>query len=374
MFSEYFYTEEFAKNLASQAMDAFDAEIPEDIRILITQVIYEFILISCDELAKDRYKYNTDNIVLISQLVGEWMYHRGVDNYKNDLPQEYWQSVLQKVAFDVYKAAKNSVQLGESRETTIDKANSASERVYMTCMFQLAKEHKLNKPIDEIMAQSSLDDYVEENYTIEEIDSSFEFNEYDRELLRNNFYANWKDTNQLNKAIEYENELQQENGTKSLVLDEFCQRTAIKNGAEEENLLGPNIPAKTLIIPATILLWGLVLCSKLAIDSQNQYYLYLGFPIFIIAAFIYLSMNVSSLKNQIAKVRFWIEFLTTIIFLLLYIGARKGNLVCLTIMGALFIIFIYKASKFIYEKVKTKKLLKEREQIEKIRQELSSLK
>jgi len=153
---------EFAQNLASQAAQALPPELPDPVKKIITDVVYSFIKIAGDALSKEEREYNIDETVLICQLVGEWMYHKGIDNFKNQIPQEYWRPILQQIAFAIFEAAKNAVIQGEEQTAIIDAAEIAVNNTYRGMMEQLAKENKLKKSVDEVMQQSNLHDYVEQ--------------------------------------------------------------------------------------------------------------------------------------------------------------------------------------------------------------------
>ena len=166
--------EEFAQNLAEQAAQAFPPELPESLKKFVTQVVYEFIRIAGNALNSEPNNYSQDETVLVCQLVGEWMYHKGIDNYKNQIPEEYWKPILEQIAFSIFEIAKNSVLAKDDPTITIDKAQAAVETAYRTMMEKLAQENKLTKSVDEIMHQSNLNDYVEQNYNETPIDSKRE--------------------------------------------------------------------------------------------------------------------------------------------------------------------------------------------------------
>ena len=95
--------EDFAKDLATQASQAFPPDLPEQVKRIVTQVVYEFIKIAGDALNKEQHEYDVNESVLICQLFGEWMYHKGIDNFKNQIPQEYWRPILQQIAFAIFE-------------------------------------------------------------------------------------------------------------------------------------------------------------------------------------------------------------------------------------------------------------------------------
>ncbi len=162
--------EEFAKDLATQASQAFPPDLPESVKRFVTQIVYEFIKLAGDALNKEEHEYDINESVLICQLVGEWMYHKGIDNFKNQIQQEYWKPILQQIAFAIFETAKASVLASEDQNMIIDKVQASVETSYRAMIEQLAKENKLSKSVDEIMHQSNLNDYVEQNYQNQEIE------------------------------------------------------------------------------------------------------------------------------------------------------------------------------------------------------------
>ena len=211
MFSEKFDIEDFALDLSKQAQEIFPPEIPNNVKNFITQVIYEFIKIAYDALGKEERLYDVNESVLICQLVGEWMYHKGIDNYKNEIPQKYWKPILQQVAFAIWETAKEAIQSkNKEQDTIIQEVQEAVYSVYGAMIRQLAGENKLTKSVDEIMAQSSLDDYVEEKYNLK------------NDLKNVVFFNKFKD--KKNKALKVVNKSE----LKGFPTAEACQETDLK--------------------------------------------------------------------------------------------------------------------------------------------------
>lgn len=172
MIPQNFNVEEFAQALAGQAAEAFPPELPEQVKQTVTQVVYEFIKIAGNALNGEERTYDENETILICQLVGEWMYHKGIDNYKNQIPQEYWKPILQQIAFAIFESAKAGVTQGKPSNEIVDLAENAVNESYKALIQQLANENKLSKPVEEILSQSNLHDYVEQNYNEENALSS----------------------------------------------------------------------------------------------------------------------------------------------------------------------------------------------------------
>lgn len=152
---------EFAQILSSQAKEAFENDIPENVKDFVTKTICEFINISGKALDDDeKSDYGMQQTEIICQLVGEWTFHKGVDNYKNEIPEEYWKPILQQIAFAVYETSRRDILNFSDLDAIINNVEYAVNSVYKNCIEQLDKNGQLKKSKEEILKQSNLNDFV----------------------------------------------------------------------------------------------------------------------------------------------------------------------------------------------------------------------
>ena len=109
-----------------------------------------------------------DQTRIICQLVGEWMFHKGIDNFKNEIPEEFWQPILQQIAFDIYETARKDILGGVDLDMIINNAENAVGTTYEKIINQLEQNGQLKKSKEEILKQSNLNDYVEETHAKDE--------------------------------------------------------------------------------------------------------------------------------------------------------------------------------------------------------------
>ena len=87
-------------------IDSFSSDIPDTVKDFIVDIIREFMGIADDTLKNDKEnKYTLQQTEIICQILGEWLFHKSIDNYKNEIPKEYWRPMLQQIAFVVYNTA-----------------------------------------------------------------------------------------------------------------------------------------------------------------------------------------------------------------------------------------------------------------------------
>jgi len=131
MIPQYFDIEKFASDLSVQAKDSFPLDVPEDVKNFILKTIVEYIVLSGNWLKREKFNYSIDETILIIQLIGEWMFHKGIDNYKNNIPQEYWEHISQQLSVEIYESAKKSIAKGDTTEETINNVEVVVDKKIM---------------------------------------------------------------------------------------------------------------------------------------------------------------------------------------------------------------------------------------------------
>lgn len=154
--------ESFAQSLASQANEAFPADLPEDVKQFISNTIYEFVKMAAEALSGDpNVQYTDDQAVFICQTIGEWMFHKGIDNYRNGIASEDWANVLQQIASVVFEVAKE-ITTGADAQELVGKVEQYVQQTYTKILEQLSLAGKLQKSVEEASHQSNLNEYVEQ--------------------------------------------------------------------------------------------------------------------------------------------------------------------------------------------------------------------
>ncbi|MDD3594053.1 MAG: hypothetical protein PHX18_05440 [Candidatus Gastranaerophilales bacterium] len=154
--------ESFAQNLATQAKDAFPQDLPQEVQQFISNTIYEFVKMAAEALSGDtNTNYSDEQAVFICQSIGEWMFHKGIDNYRNSIASEDWANVLQQIASVVFEVAKE-ITTGIDTQELVGKIEQYVQQTYKNILEQLALAGKLQKSVEEASSQSNLNEYIEQ--------------------------------------------------------------------------------------------------------------------------------------------------------------------------------------------------------------------
>lgn len=113
-----FNYQEFAQSIAQQAAEAMPAEITEQYKQFLTQVIYDFAMKAGEALVHEENSLLTaENVQTIIQFIAEWSFHKGIELMNSEIPPEHWLRILQTVAGGIFESGKNALIGGLDDQT-----------------------------------------------------------------------------------------------------------------------------------------------------------------------------------------------------------------------------------------------------------------
>ena len=106
-----FNYEAFAKDLSGQAREVIPPDIKKTDCEFVVDIIYRFCKMAGEALVKEENStLNAQEASLITQFIGEWIFHKSVDLIRANIELKHRESILQKVAFTVFDIAKKAVE------------------------------------------------------------------------------------------------------------------------------------------------------------------------------------------------------------------------------------------------------------------------
>ena len=98
----------FAKDLTKQA----EGVMPEDIALKhkkeFLDKIYNFTYIAGEAFSKDDTIENSDTAKMLTQIISEWTFHKYVDLLRSGIPENYHETILQKLAFVTFEMTREA--------------------------------------------------------------------------------------------------------------------------------------------------------------------------------------------------------------------------------------------------------------------------
>ncbi len=157
--------QEFSQNLAQQAMEYVPAEFNEEQKNYIVKKVYEFCVITGEHLIKQhKDQFEDEKATIIIQFIGEWTFHKAIDMIRAGIDKQYWDQILQQVAFAALKSALHaSLEKYEDPQTAAFIEHNV-KTAYEECIGQLVQANVLSEDKKtEALSQSNVDKMAKES-------------------------------------------------------------------------------------------------------------------------------------------------------------------------------------------------------------------
>ena len=164
----------FAKDLAGQASQVVPKDIQKEDKDFVVEIILRFCKMAGDALVnEENSKLNAQQASLITQFIGEWIFHKSIDIIRAGIEPKFREGILQKVAFTVFDIAKKAVERDMPQEQLITLVEAQVKKCFTKALEDLKEKGILNEQTTQnALAQSNIDamavEQVEEE-TVNEI-------------------------------------------------------------------------------------------------------------------------------------------------------------------------------------------------------------
>ena len=149
----------FAKDLAGQASQVVPKDIQKEDKDFVVEIILRFCKMAGDALVnEENSKLNAQQASLITQFIGEWIFHKSIDIIRAGIEPKFREGILQKVAFTVFDIAKKAVERDMPQEQLITLVEAQVKKCFTKALEDLKEKGILNEQITQnALAQSNID-------------------------------------------------------------------------------------------------------------------------------------------------------------------------------------------------------------------------
>ncbi len=100
----------FAASMAEQAKELVPADLKDNEKDYIVKTLGNFTLLAGEALYNDTsLNLTPEQAVFITQVIAEWSFHKSIDLVHSGILPQYWDSIMQKIAFTIFEVAKQAV-------------------------------------------------------------------------------------------------------------------------------------------------------------------------------------------------------------------------------------------------------------------------
>lgn len=149
----------FAASMAEQAKELVPAELQDREKEYIVKTLGNFTLLAGEALYNDeQLNLNAEQAVFITQVIAEWSFHKSIDLIHSGILPQYWDSIMQKIAFTIFEVAKQAVIRKIPQEQLLQAVEHHVIKVYNTCIEELQKKGVIDEEIkNRAESQSNID-------------------------------------------------------------------------------------------------------------------------------------------------------------------------------------------------------------------------
>lgn|SRR5574344_105366 len=164
MATKNFDYEKFAQNLAAQAQDLVPEDFNDTQKQYVINTLGNFSLLSGKALAEDpNLHFDENQSITITQIIAEWSFHKSVDVIRSGIPQQYWDSVMQKIAYTIFEIAKQTFSQGLPHEKVLELIEHHVKKSYLEAITELKNKGVIDDDLMEFAAsQSNMDRMAQE--------------------------------------------------------------------------------------------------------------------------------------------------------------------------------------------------------------------
>lgn len=148
----------FAKDLTKQA----EGVMPEDIALKhkkeFLDKIYNFTYIAGEAFSKDDTIENSDTAKMLTQIISEWTFHKYVDLLRSGIPENYHETILQKLAFVTFEMTREAALSNLSEDEMLKLVEVQLNKAYEKSCKHLFENGQISQTIfDKAMSLSNVD-------------------------------------------------------------------------------------------------------------------------------------------------------------------------------------------------------------------------
>lgn len=160
----------FAQNLAQQAQELIPADFNENQRNYVANTLANFSMIAGQALNDDtESNFNLDQAMMITQIIAEWSYHKSVDLVRSGIPQQYWDPIMQKIAFTIFEIAKNAFKQSLPQDQILQLIEHHVKKTYLDSIAELKEKNLIDDGLMERAAnQSNIDAMIQQQAQTEQ--------------------------------------------------------------------------------------------------------------------------------------------------------------------------------------------------------------
>ena len=156
------------KGFAASMMEQSKALVPPNLQDFekeyITKTLGNFTLLAGEALYNDdSLNLTVDQAVFITQVIAEWSFHKSIDLIHSGILPQYWDSIMQKIAFTIFEVSKQAVIRKIPQDQLLQAVEHHVIKVYKQSIEELEQKGIIDSEVKERAEnQSNIDEMAKQ--------------------------------------------------------------------------------------------------------------------------------------------------------------------------------------------------------------------
>ena len=155
----------FAENLAAQATELVPQDFNKNQKDYVTNTLRNFSMLAGEALYqdKDNLGFNAEQASLITQIIAEWAFHKSVDLIRSGIPQQFWDQIMQKIAFTIFEIAKHTFKQNMPQDQILQLVEHHVKKTWLDSIAELKQKNFIDEGLmEKAAAQSNIDTVMQQ--------------------------------------------------------------------------------------------------------------------------------------------------------------------------------------------------------------------
>ncbi|MBE7710809.1 MAG: hypothetical protein E7Z92_01580 [Cyanobacteria bacterium SIG31] len=149
----------FAESMAEQAKELVPADLKDHEKEYIVKTLGNFTMLAGEALYNDtQLNLNADQAVFITQIIAEWSFHKSIDLIHSGILPQYWDGIMQKIAFTIFEVAKQAIIRKIPQDQLLQAVEHHVVKVYKQSIEELEEKGVIDEEVkNRATSQSNID-------------------------------------------------------------------------------------------------------------------------------------------------------------------------------------------------------------------------
>ena len=149
----------FADAMAGQAVDLVPADLEKKKKEYVVKTLGNFTMLAGEALYNDEsLNLTADQAVFITQIIAEWSFHKSIDLIHSGILPQYWDGIMQKIAFTIFEVAKQAVIRNIPQDQLLQAVEHHVNKVYKASIEELQEKGIIDEDVkNKAESQSNID-------------------------------------------------------------------------------------------------------------------------------------------------------------------------------------------------------------------------